>query len=284
MWIFELGIITTFVTRIHLMPMKGLRRLTLVPILMLLASITLGVSHYHDAKESMRQDLTHALRQYVLHSSQSQLLPDSPTLLRQGGVFTLNDAESHFSECLTIPSLKDTSHVSLCLLQQNGEEAFLEEALLCSDTLLWSASSDNKDVVAFKAYANPTFCSVLGHSDQKVPLTGIIFCSLLLSVMAWRNKMPRVEEMTPVVDVVPQAEMHLTPMQEQLMEMFHAAPGHTLSKEAICAALWPKKDHPETTLYTFICRLKSTLKEQSDMDIINKRGKEYQLRKNSTTD
>ena len=78
-------------------------------------------------------------------------------------------------------------------------------------------------------------------------------------------------------------DVHLKRMQEQLMEMFYSAPDHILSKEAICAALWPKKDNPETTLYTFICRLKSTLKTQSDMDIINKRGKEYQLRKNPTT-
>ena len=59
------------------------------------------------------------------------------------------------------------------------------------------------------------------------------------------------------------------------------APGHTLSKESICAALWPKKEHPENTLYTFISRLKVTLKDQSDLDIINKRGREYQLVKNS---
>lgn len=268
----------------HVMSMKGLRSLSLVPILMLLASITLGIRHYSDAKEAMRQNLTHALRQYVMHSSQSQLLACSSTLLRQGGVFTLNDAESHFSDRITIPSLKDTSHVSVYLLHQDGENPFREQASLCSDTLLWSVSTDNSDVIAFKAYANPTVCSVLSHSDQRLPLTGIIFCSLVLSVMAWRIRMARGEAMTPVtIDVASQEEMHLTPMQEQLMDMFYAAPGHILSKETICAALWPKKDNPETTLYTFICRLKTTLKAQSNMDIINKRGKEYQLRRNSTT-
>ena len=78
-------------------------------------------------------------------------------------------------------------------------------------------------------------------------------------------------------------DIHLTPMQEQLMELFVAAPCHTLTKEAICEALWPKKDHPEDTLYTFISRLKTTLTRQSDMDIVNKRGKEYQLIGNNTT-
>ena len=268
------------------MPMKGLRILALVPILMLLASITLGVSQYNDAKEAMRRDLTHALRQYVMHSSQSQLLADSPTWLHQDVVFTFNDTENPFSTHLTISSLKDTSHVSMCLLHQDGEASFTEQASLCSDTLLWSVSSTtgNSDVIAFKAYANPTVCSVLDLSDQRIPLTGIIFCSLVLSVMAWRIRMKTGDTMTPVTTAVaPQEEIHLTPMQEQLMEMFYSAPDHILSKEAICTALWPKKDNPETTLYTFICRLKSTLKTQSDMDIINKRGKEYQLLKDSRT-
>ena len=117
--------------------MKGLRSLTLVPILMMLASITLGVSHYHEAKEAMRQDLTHALRQYVMHSSRSRLLADSTAWLRQGVVFTFNDAGNHFRTHLTIPTLKDTSHVSMCLLHQDGEASFSEQASLCSDTLLW---------------------------------------------------------------------------------------------------------------------------------------------------
>ena len=77
--------------------------------------------------------------------------------------------------------------------------------------------------------------------------------------------------------------MHLTPMQEQLMDMFASAPDHILSKESICSALWPKKERPENTLYTFICRMKATIKEQSGMDIVNVRGKEYKLVDSSKT-
>ena len=66
-------------------------------------------------------------------------------------------------------------------------------------------------------------------------------------------------------------------MQEQLMEMFVSAPDHILSKDSICATLWPKKERPENTLYTFISRMKVTLRDQLGMDIINIRGKEYKL-------
>ena len=135
-----------------------------------------------------------------------------------------------------------------------------------------------RQCAALKAYANPSLCAVLGHSDQRLPLAGIILCLLMLSGMAWKARMSGNNmEMVVMPPQPSRREMHLTPMQEQLMDMFTAAPDHILSKETICAALWPKKERPENTLYTFISRLKVTLKDQSGMDIVNIRGKEYQL-------
>ena len=42
----------------------------------------------------------------------------------------------------------------------------------------------------------------------------------------------------------------LTPMQQQLMEMFFQSPAHSLTKAEICAALWPGKPDASETLYT----------------------------------
>ena len=72
--------------------------------------------------------------------------------------------------------------------------------------------------------------------------------------------------------------VHLTPMQQQLMEMFFRSPSHTLSKNEICDALWPKKDDASETLYTLIRRLKPIVEENSDLRIESDRGKSYQLR------
>ena len=268
------------------MAMRGLRYLMIVPVLLLLASVTMGISNYKKAKEEMRHDLTRALRQFVMDESRQSLLLDTLPSLQSDRVLTLNDVESGFNERLSIIPLKDTSHVAVCLLRHDDQEAFREEALVSSDTLLWhSAQQKSGDaVIALKAYANPSLCAVLGHSDQRIPLSGIALCLLLLSAMAWRLRLTRNGLEMAFVSPTPaskQISLHLTPMQEQLMDMFAAAPGHTLSKESICAALWPKKEHPENTLYTFICRLKTTLKDQSDLDIVNKRGREYQLVKNS---
>ena len=70
----------------------------------------------------------------------------------------------------------------------------------------------------------------------------------------------------------------LTPMQQQLMEMFFRSPNHTLSKTEICDALWPKKDDASETLYTLIRRLKPIIEAHSDLKIEADRGKAYELK------
>ena len=69
----------------------------------------------------------------------------------------------------------------------------------------------------------------------------------------------------------------LTPMQQQLMEMFFHSSNHTLSKTEICDTLWPKKDNANETLYTLIRRLKSIIESHSNLKIEVDRGKAYEL-------
>ena len=70
----------------------------------------------------------------------------------------------------------------------------------------------------------------------------------------------------------------LTPMQQQLMEMFFRSPNHALSKTEICDALWPKKENANETLYTLIRRLKPIIEQHSDLKIEADRGKAYELK------
>ena len=69
----------------------------------------------------------------------------------------------------------------------------------------------------------------------------------------------------------------LTPMQQQLMEMFFRSETHLLSKAEICDALWPKKPDASDTLYTLIRRLKPIIEAHSDLKIEADRGKAYEL-------
>ena len=72
-------------------------------------------------------------------------------------------------------------------------------------------------------------------------------------------------------------EVKFTPMQHQLMEMFFLAPEHRLTKQAICEALWPKKEDASETLYTLILRMKPLLEAQSSLHILSDRSRAYTL-------
>lgn len=71
--------------------------------------------------------------------------------------------------------------------------------------------------------------------------------------------------------------VRLTPMQQQLMEMFFRSSSHLLTKTEICNALWPKKDDASETLYTLIRRLKPIVEHHSDLRIVSDRGRAYEL-------
>lgn len=73
-------------------------------------------------------------------------------------------------------------------------------------------------------------------------------------------------------------QVRLTPMQQQLMEMFFRSESHQLSKTEICDALWPKKDDANDTLYTLIRRLKPIIEAHSDLKIESDRGRAYELK------
>lgn len=71
----------------------------------------------------------------------------------------------------------------------------------------------------------------------------------------------------------------LTPMQQQLMEMFFRSPSHSLSKTEICETLWPKKPDANETLYTLIRRIKPIIEAHSDLKIESDRGRAYELKR-----
>jgi len=76
-------------------------------------------------------------------------------------------------------------------------------------------------------------------------------------------------------------EVHFTPMQQSLMELFWQAPEHLLIQQDICDRLWPKKPDASATLYTLIRRLKPTLEEMAGLHVECDRGRSYQLKNNS---
>ena len=59
--------------------------------------------------------------------------------------------------------------------------------------------------------------------------------------------------------------------------MLWQAPSHSVSKDELCAALWPKKEDANDTLYTLVRRLKPILEACSGLQIVAHRGRNYSL-------
>lgn len=72
-------------------------------------------------------------------------------------------------------------------------------------------------------------------------------------------------------------ELHFTPMQQTLMQLFFQAPDHLLLQQDICDHLWPKKPDASATLYTLVRRLKPILHDAAQLRVECERGRSYQL-------
>ena len=151
----------------------------------------------------------------------------------------------------------------------------------------------------FKAYARCSEAAIFSMSDQR-PAALLWSLTVLWALFTWYRK-------TQTLSVVAAIEgnscaiegnsfggltyseverrffattgnaVQLTPMQQQLMEMFFQSPAYTLSKMEICAALWPGKPDASETLYTLVRRLKPVLEQHSDLKIESDRGRSYRL-------
>ena len=144
----------------------------------------------------------------------------------------------------------------------------------------------------FRAYAHCPGATVLGLTDQRpsavmwiLTAAWAVFC--LYGRHRQENVVPEgslnygglryAEQERCFYDAQGQ-QVRLTPMQQQLMEMFFRSPGHQLSKTEICDALWPKKTDASETLYALISRLKPIVEQHSELKIESDRGKAYILK------
>ena len=144
----------------------------------------------------------------------------------------------------------------------------------------------------FRAYAHCPGATVLGLTDQRpsavmwiLTAAWAVFC--LYGRHRQENELPeeplnygglRYAEPERCFYDAQGQQVRLTPMQQQLMEMFFRSPGHQLSKTEICDALWPKKTDASETLYALISRLKPIVEQHSELKIESDRGRAYMLK------
>ena len=233
-----------------------MRKLPLIVFFLLLVmTVISSVASYDRAQRCLEADLIQALSLTIKDRGYERMKQDSIKAYRlltssspsvKGKVLTIDDPI--FQQHIKTEALRSKAFIAYHITPDDGGfDVKMEGRADCSIAFVWSLS------------------------DQRLSLVlclGTVL-SLLLSI---KNRKAAAVEM-------PVMPLHFTPIQEQLMEMFMKAPGHRLTKQEICDALWPNKDNAAETLYTTIRRLRNELHASSDWEITSERGKNYELRK-----
>ena len=259
--------------------MNNLRILFGLPVLIVLVSVVVGWGSIIQTRDEMKADLNQALQTLVDNGDDEVL--DSLSSILGSPMLTFNGEHKGFARMLRMASLRDTACISYAVVSADecGGATRMPDGVVCSDSLTISGK-DTRFYV--RACASPSVASFLAYPGMMFSavsfVLGILFLLLnarklyALKVVGSGNLEEYADESSTDV-----SSLTLTPMQEQLLQLFLASPGRALTKDRICSVLWPKKDNPDDTFYTFISRMKSALAKQSSLKIENKRGGGYVL-------
>ena len=268
--------------------MNNLRYMVVFPLLLIMVSVVSGWYSYEKTKAEMSEDLNQALLQTtVMDVEDVENVLDSLATMPGNPMLTFNGKHNGFAKFLRIPALRDTACISYTLAyagRMADDTSVFGHARIYSDSIVLDGRCEDGEnaVIEVQAYANPTWASFLGHSGMAWSVFSFVLGLLSFVFLCIYDKDTilvsgkAVVQTSDVLTSDPRT-LQLTPMQEHLMQLFYKSPNRTLSKDEICAVLWPKKENPDDSLYTFISRMKSTLNRQSTLRIENRRGREYTL-------
>lgn len=222
-----------------------------------------GIHNYKCTEHDIIQDMNQALAKTLSEKQEEWITPD-----------TIQDYHTH----LKIAALRDCSYIYYSMDDKSQA--------LCSKKMRWHSKQKTMD---FQGYANCSFASIFGMSDQRLPMSLSLMATiwLIFSIGYFRKRHNSITIFgTMIMDNATRnfytsnnKPINLTPMQQQLMTMFFSSEEHKLSKQEICNTLWPKKPDASETLYTLIRRLKPIVEKHGNLKIISDRGKDYQLKR-----
>lgn len=268
-----------------------MRRFSLLACFALLVATVLASLHsYRAAETEMSRDLDQALLLTMERKSAEYITPDTVRTYRS---------------FIKSPLLRQCATLSYCLPDE-------QRTLVCSRKMMLRQGGNR---YYLRGYANCSMAAVFSLSDQRLPmmlsmLTALCFllaCSplarrkqragILVSAsqsaaypadtqtqgrMAYPAEVVTIGGLDYLADshdfYLDGREVHFTPMQRQLMELFYQSDRHSLTKQQICDVLWPRKDNASETLYTLIKRLKQNLVDNGcTLQIVSDRGRAYRL-------
>ena len=191
----------------------------------------------------------------------------------------------------------DMSQALSAALAQQQSDVITQDTIRTFNSNLQIAELRGKATIAvdtkgreFRAYARCSEATIFSLSDQR--LTAVLWSmTLLWAAFCFYRRRHEMLHMAGMLQCgglcFAEAEgtfydakgqrIKLTPMQQQLLEMFFRSEAHQLTKTEICDTLWPKKPDASETLYTLIRRLKPVIEQHSDLKIESDRGRAYEL-------
>lgn len=229
---------------------------------LLVCSTSLSSIHaFRTAEKDIVQDMNQALAQTLALKQDAWITPD-----------TIQTYRGH----LRLAALRDHSIIYYSL----GESA----QGLKSKVMNWQGE---KRRIAFQGYANCSAAAVWTMADHTAPFSLSMLTLLWCAFTMYHFRRQRQSATTlgclrycAETKAFYDAELQpvgFTPMQQQLMTMFYESHGHSLGKQEICDALWPKKPDANETLYTLIARLKPIIEQRGRLKIVSDRGRGYKL-------
>jgi len=177
----------------------------------------------------------------------------------------------------------DTIRVYRSLIAMNA----LRDTAYLSVTV---SPTDDKRQPQLQAHTGLTLRRLWALSDQRASGTLAALAAAWLMVSLWWVRQQQSQDRTYMQlgllrydsasgrFSVKGQELHFTPMQQTLMQLFFQAHDHLLPQQEICDHLWPKKPDATATLYTLVRRLKPLLHDTAHVSIECERGRSYQLK------
>ena len=258
---------------------------------LMLTSLLAGRHNYCKARNEITADLNQALAQTLKERKDYIITQDTIRVYKQlrktsGGQVLIAVSDERFCRYLKDKRLQQAAFITFDVVDSDFQNNSLGDQAICSDTLIVKDKHAG-ETLALKGYARLSVASIL---DQRIPAACMIsaFLWAMLSWLYLRKKQEGSEAVTGFGGLVysevdqrfytaAHTPIRFTPMQQQLMLLFWNAPSHSLTKEDICAALWPKKEDANDTLYTLIRRLKPIVEEHTNLKIVADRGRNYSL-------
>ena len=261
---------------------------------LMLSSLLAGHRGYCGVKEAITADLNQALMRTWEEKRNNIVTQDSIQAYRQlrrasDGPVWLAIVDKRLCHNLKNEKLREKTFLSFDVVDVAYPNTQSTDDFITSDTLIVNNQATGV-TLAVKSCARLSVAAIFRMSDQR--WSSLLAFSALLWMIGFKyfarrrqtgNGEPQSyggltysQEEHCFYDAH-RAPLHLTPMQHQLLLMLWENPSHSVPKEELCAALWPKKEDANDTLYTLVRRLKPILESCSGLQIVAHRGRDYSL-------